>query len=211
MKGDPQPEADPALCPEDKLPALAAICRAHEQALGPLVQEAICRPGCGFCCTHFGPLDVTTLEGLVIRARLADFKGRQAARMKDRIRRNRKAKERGEAAVCPFLDAAQRCRIYEARPFSCRHLYSLRPCEGRGPTLHRQAVAMAKEAVAKIQRLDDTGYSGHLTFILALLEERAFRRLYLAGGFDPARIEAFGRAHGIVINRLAAGAGCAQR
>ncbi len=88
------------------------------------------------------------------------------------------------------------------RPFSCRQLYSLRPCEEKGPTVHRQAAALAKETVQKIQRLDDTGYSGHLTYILTLLDDNCFRRLYLAGGFDPAAISAFGKSHGIVINRM---------
>ena len=189
--------------PGEKLAALEAIYRTHEKALQPFVAGAICRPGCSFCCTHFGRLDVTTLEGLVIRGRLSAFKGRQKIRMQDRIRRNRRLKSQGEAAVCPFLDAAQRCRIYPVRPFSCRQLYSLRPCEGKGPTVHRQAAALAQETVQKIQRLDDTGYSGHLTYILALLEDRSFRRLYLAGGFDPAAISAFGKSHGIVINRRA--------
>ncbi|MCF8049941.1 MAG: YkgJ family cysteine cluster protein [Desulfobacterales bacterium] len=193
--------------PDEKFAALEAIYRVHEKALQPFVKEAICRPGCSFCCTHYGPLDITTLEGLAIRGRLSAFKGRQQARMQERIRRNRKLKEMGEAAVCPFLDAAQRCRIYEARPFSCRQLYSLQPCEGRGPTVHRQAAALAKETVQKIQRLDDTGYSGHLTYILALFDDRSFRRLYLAGGFDPARIESFGRSHGLVINRGVSPAG----
>ncbi len=53
-----------------------------------------------------------------------------------------------------------------------------------------------------MQQLDDTGYSGHISFILHLLDRPSFRKLYLAGGFDPQKIMAFGRAHGIIINRF---------
>jgi hypothetical protein len=190
--------------PGQKIGELETIYRHHERAVGLFVREAVCRPGCGYCCTHYGRLDVTTLEGLVIRKRLSGFKGREHSRMLERIRRNRKEKKAGAAAVCPFLDEEKRCRIYDARPFSCRQLYSVKPCGETGPTVHRQAVELARAAVEKIQRLDDTGYSGHLTFILALLDDRRFRTLYTAGGFDPARIAAFGQTHQIVINRRAA-------
>jgi Fe-S-cluster containining protein len=197
-------ESGPTLRPEEKFHALRQIYRTHEASAEPFAREAVCGPGCAYCCTHYGPLDITTLEGLVIRRRLLRFKGRQQSRLAERLRKNRREKENGAAAVCPFLDAEHRCRIYDARPFSCRQLYSVKPCGETGPTIHRQAVALAKETVRSIQRLDETGYSGHLTYILALLEDRRFRKLYAAGGFDPARIEAFGRSHGIVINRRAA-------
>jgi len=202
VKAGGRSEADAlaAQRPEKKFSALAAIYRAHEQAVQPFTQDAICRPGCSFCCTHYGRLDATTLEGLAIRRRLALFNGRQQVRLRDRIRRNRIEKEAGKASVCPFLDNDGRCRIYEVRPFSCRQLYSLKPCRDSGPTVHRQAVALARQAVRTIQRLDDTGYSGHLTFLLALLEDRRFRCLYSGGGFDPAGIEVFGKAHGLTIN-----------
>ncbi|MBW1717643.1 MAG: hypothetical protein JRJ77_17835 [Deltaproteobacteria bacterium] len=54
-----------------------------------------------------------------------------------------------------------------------------------------------------MQRLDDTGYSGHISFILYLLDKPGFRKLYLSGGFDPGKIARFGKSHGIVINRFA--------
>jgi hypothetical protein len=53
-----------------------------------------------------------------------------------------------------------------------------------------------------MQQLDDTGYSGHLSHILYLLEKPGFRNFYLAGGFDPSRIMKFGKAHGLIINRF---------
>jgi hypothetical protein len=54
-----------------------------------------------------------------------------------------------------------------------------------------------------MQRLDRTGYSGHISFILHLLEKPGFRKLYLSGGFDPGKIAKFGKTHGLVINHFA--------
>ena len=62
---------------------------------------------------------------------------------------------------------------------------------------------MAQETVREIQRLDDTGYSGHISFILFMLDAPRFRKTYLAGGFEPAEVMDFGKTHGIVINRFA--------
>jgi hypothetical protein len=56
--------------------------------------------------------------------------------------------------------------------------------------------------VKKLQYLDDTGYSGHLSYILYLISLPDFKVLYQTGGFDPAKIMSFGKRHGIVINRM---------
>ena len=70
--------------------------------------------------------------------------------------------------------------------------------------LARRVMQFGRKAIAALQELDDTGYSGHITYILQMLATPAFRSVYLSGGFNPAAVMAFGRAHGIVINRLAA-------
>jgi uncharacterized protein len=87
------------------------------------------------------------------------------------------------------------------RPFSCRQLYSVRECSEGGPMAHRQAVESAGATVSEIQHLDDTGYSGHISYILHLFADSAFRRLYLSGGFAPEMIVKFGRSHGLVIHK----------
>ena len=69
-----------------------------------------------------------------------------------------------------------------------------------GSVVHRQAVDLAKETVKELQCLDDNGYSGHIGFILHLVEQTKFRKQYLAGEFNPAEIETFGKSHGIIIN-----------
>jgi hypothetical protein len=186
---------------------LTEIYAAYEAAAQGFKQGAVCRAGCAFCCTHYGPLDILTLEGCLIRAWLAARPRSQRVALSGKIAENRRLKENGRAARCPFLDGRDNCRIYPLRPFSCRQLYSLRPCGATGPTVHRAAVALAQDTVRQLQRLDETGYSGHLTFILTLLDQPDFRRTYRAGGFDPGRIAAFAKSHRIVINRLVAASG----
>jgi len=191
--------------PEQKIPDLKAIYRDHDAAVEGFKQKAVCRPGCAYCCTHYGTVDMTTLEGFVIRKHLASTDLSKKVRFQKRIKRNRRAKERGKTDICPFLSESQHCSIYAIRPFSCRQLYSLRDCDGNGPTVHRQAVELARSTVTRLQRLDDTGYSGHMSFILELLNQKAFRRLYVSGGVDPQRVAVFGKRHGIVINRWITG------
>jgi len=165
-------------------------------------QHAICKVGCTYCCTDVGNVDINTLEGLVIYERIKSFPQPRKEQIQKRLAQNKREKEKRNIAPCPFLKKDDTCLIYDIRPFSCRQLYSIRECRGRGPTVHRQAVALAKKAVREMQQLDGSGYSGHLSFILYLIERPEFRSLYLAGGFDPQKIMKFGKAHGIIINHL---------
>lgn len=121
-----------------------------------------------------------------------------------RLNRDIRKKEKGEKNRCPFLQKNSRCLIYDIRPFSCRQLYSLKKCGEQGPTVHRRAVELARTAVARIQAVDDTGYSGHLSYILHMLESEKFLRVYRTGGFKPDEIRLFGKSHNIVINRMVA-------
>ncbi|HID30675.1 MAG TPA: YkgJ family cysteine cluster protein [Desulfobacterales bacterium] len=166
-------------------------------------KDAICKIGCTFCCTDVGNVDITTLEGVVIRERVNRLPQPLRGQVKQKIAQNRLEKERETIAQCPFLKEDKTCLIYDIRPFSCRQLYSIRECRGRGPTVHRQATELAKKAVKEMQRLDDTGYSGHISFILYLLDRPAFRKPYLSGAFDPGKIANFGKTHRLVINRFA--------
>ena len=68
---------------------------------------------------------------------------------------------------------------------------------------HRQAVDAARSTVREIQKLDDTGYSGHISYIIDLLSDISFRELYLSGRFVPQQIMKFGKTHGLIINRFA--------
>jgi hypothetical protein len=106
------------------------------------------------------------------------------------------------ATAC-FPQKNDTCRIYPVRPLSCRQVCSLGLCSGNGPTVHRQAAALARETVVALQRLDANGYAGHLICLLELLDDGAFRAFYLAGAFDPARIMHFARPRKFSINRMA--------
>ena len=166
-------------------------------------KDAICKIGCSYCCTDVGNVDITTLEGVIIRERVNSLPQPLRGEVKRKIAQNKVEKEKETFARCPFLKEDKTCLIYDIRPFSCRQLYSIRECRGRGPTVHRQAAELAKEAIQEMQRLDDTGYSGHISFILYLLDRPGFRKPYLAGAFDPGKIAKFGKAHCLVINRVA--------
>jgi Fe-S-cluster containining protein len=167
----------------------------------PFMVNAVCKPGCSFCCVHFGHVDIITLEGYIIHKWMETLSKSDRIDLHKKIVKNMKKKKKGSIVRCPFLSMDNTCRIYEIRPFSCRQLYSLETCTTKGPTIHRKSVEMAKMTVKKLQHLDATGYSGHLSYILHLISTPDFKELYQTGGFDPAKIMSFGKKYGIIINR----------
>ena len=187
---------------DKKIVLLNDIYPDHDAAVRPYMSAAICKKGCAFCCTHYGSLDITTLEGFIIYERIDRYKRPLKIRIKKAISQNRRRKENGKTARCPFLNRENGCTIYDVRPFSCRQLYSLKDCREYGPTLHRRAVEINARTIERLQHLDDTGYSGHISYIISMLDDRDFRTLYTGGGFDPSQIMSFGKSHGIVINRM---------
>lgn len=165
---------------------------------------AVCSKGCAYCCTHYGNLDITTQEGLRIDRHINRLRKSQKIQTQKAVLRNRRLKENDKNARCPFLKKNNACSIHTIRPFSCRQLYSLKKCGESGPTIHRQAADLARSAVLKLQQLDPNGYSGHISYILHLLQDDSFRDFYLNGGFDPEKIRPFAQPRGIVINRAMA-------
>lgn len=186
----------------EKLAGLEAIYQAFDDRSREYRQAAVCRPGCAFCCSQAGRIDITTLEGLRIRNKMAQMGKPVRKQLVKSLEKERRQREKQEAAPCPFLLKNNTCRIYDLPPFACRRLYSLETCGPKGPTLHRQVVEMAAQSVQEIQRLDDTGYSGHISDILFMLNAPRFRETYLSGGFEPSEIMDFGKAHGIIIHRF---------
>ena len=182
---------------------LHAIYNGFEKEVCEYRRDAVCGLGCSFCCTFMGNVDITTLEGWIIREHIQIMPGSAQSDLVRRITGNKQEKEKGGKPGCPFQDDTGACLIYEFRPFSCRQLYSLRKCDQGGPLIHRAAVSAARKTVRLIQTLDHTGYSGHISYILFLLDNRNFRKVYLSGGFKPGTISKFGKAHGIIINRYA--------
>jgi len=178
---------------------LRDIYEDFERKANPFKKGAVCKIGCAFCCTHFGNVDIITLEGLIIHEWIDGLNGKERSDIRKKLTQNRKKKTNGAISRCPFLKMDNTCRIYNIRPFSCRQLYSLKECK-QGPTVHRQAVELAKLTTKRLQQLDVTGYSGHISYILYLLDKTVFRKLYMSGGFNPREIMSFGKKHGIIIN-----------
>lgn len=189
---------------EAKRHELFTVYERFGQESAPFRLQAFCKAGCSFCCTFMGNIDILTLEGLVILEHIRGLPKESREPLRKKIAENMTLKENGQKPPCPFLDKNNRCLIYRVRPFSCRQLYSVRECgSSGGPMTHRQAVEASRSAVRELQRLDDTGYSGHISYVLHLLEDSSFRRLYQSGGFAPEKVMKFGKAHGLIINRLA--------
>ncbi len=186
---------------EEKKKRLKEIYARFEIDAYEFKKDAICKIGCTYCCTDVGNVDIITLEGVIIQERVNGLPQPVKGQVKRKIAQNKREKEKEKITRCPFLKEDNTCLIYDIRPFSCRQLYSVRECRNRGPTVHRQATELAKEAVKEMQQIDDTGYSGHMSFILYLLDRPGFRKSYLSGGFDPGKIAKFGKTHGLVINR----------
>ncbi|MHC1742379.1 MAG: YkgJ family cysteine cluster protein [Syntrophobacteraceae bacterium] len=183
---------------------LQELYREFEEAVRPQTSGAVCRAGCADCCTNVGAIDATTLEGWTIQNHLQSLPAPVQKEYAKKLKNNRKDKSTSKFARCAFLLQDGTCGIYSVRPFSCRRLYSVAVCGETGPTVHRGVWEIARRTAAAIQALDDTGYSGHISYILALLKDSKFRNIYLDGGFDPGAIQAYAREHSISINRFLA-------
>ena len=188
---------------EAKRAALSLIYRRFEEAAADFKASAVCAPACSFCCSDAGRIDITTLEGLIISQQIeAGWTRSRRHSLFKRIKQQRRRLAKGDTPGCPLLSKKQLCTIYDQRPFSCRQLYSLKRCGPQGPVIHRQVHALAAASIKKIQALDDTGYSGHISHMLWLLADADFARLYRRGDFNPRALGTFGKDHGLVINRM---------
>ena len=188
---------------EEKKNRLQAIYDDFESAASPYKADAACGQGCAFCCSDAGSIHITTLEGLVIRDRINRLPRPRQVAVNKALAADMKRRERGKKAACPLLMKNRSCMIYASRPFACRRIYSLTVCSNsRHPVLSRKVMAMGDQAIRALQQLDDTGYSGHLSYILFMLDSPAFLKTYLSGRYHPEAVMAFGKTHGIVINRV---------
>jgi uncharacterized protein len=185
----------------EKRKKLKELYNQYEEEVAEFKKIAACVKGCASCCIDVGSIDITTLEGIIIHDRITGFEEPLKSEIKARLALNKMQRENGLLSRCAFLKADKTCMIYDIRPFSCRWLYSVEKCDGASPTVHRQALNLAKQTVKKIQQLDYSGYSGHISYILFLLNQEEFRKLYLRGKFKPQKIADFGQSHGILINR----------
>lgn len=188
---------------QDKISQLQPVYEKFEKEAAPYKVQAACCKGCAYCCTDAGAIHITTLEGLAIQNAMADLAKSQRTKVKKALAKDMKRREKGLSSPCAFLMKNSACMIYEARPFACRRIYSLETCSReQPPILSRHVMAMGESAIKALQQLDDTGYSGHLSYILHMLDAPRFLETYLAGAFKPEEVADFGKSHQIIINRM---------
>lgn len=181
---------------------LERIYISFEEAAREYRTGQACGKGCSFCCSHAGSIDMTTLEGVRIRDAVQKFPRPRQKNIEKILYREVREREKGNKVPCPFLMKNNACMIYEVRPFSCRRVYSLHVCtREHPPQVNRKVMEIAQDHIRQLQTLDSTGYSGHISYILHMLDAPAFFTTYQGGGFKPEEITVFGKSHNIIINR----------
>jgi hypothetical protein len=173
----------------------------YERQVEPFKSQAVCEMGCASCCIDVGSVGATTLEGLIITEYLQGWDRQALKEIHRGLRENRNHKLKQVFVRCAFLDQEQSCRIYAVRPFSCRRLYSVKKCEGRGAVVHRQAVVLGQKIEKELQELDPGGCSGHLSFILRLLEKNGFQEGYLRQNWSTEKFKAIIERYELAVHR----------
>ena len=151
---------------------LFSLYEEFERRVAPFRSQTVCVKGCADCCIQVGTVAATTLEGMVIREYLEGWPRESRKAVRRRLRMNRREKLTQVFARCAFLDEKQACTVYPVRPFSCRRLYSVKVCGEHGPVIHRRAMALASQTIEAMQALESVGCSGHLSFVLHLLDNK---------------------------------------
>ena len=162
----------------EKKKLVFALYEKFERLAEPFKEQAVCEKGCASCCTDVGNVGAKTLEGLIILEYLQEWDNQAIEDINRRVEEKRSEKLKSVLVRCPFLDEEASCRIYAVRPFSCRRLYSVKKCHGQGAVVHKEAFLLGQRMEKELQNLDPGGCSGHLSFILHLLENETFRRDY---------------------------------
>ena len=186
-----------------KLAKLSVLYQDFKEQTAPFKTEQACAKGCAYCCTKAGSIDITTLEAWQIKSRIEGFSRSRLKTINRAIRQDIQKREKKRINPCPFLMKNRACMIYNVRPFSCRRIYSLHVCDkDNPPKLNRRAMVLANQALKDLQALDDTGYSGHISFVLHMVNTSKFMDTYGTGRHNPKEIMAFGKSHGIIINKM---------
>ncbi|MCG6946922.1 MAG: YkgJ family cysteine cluster protein [Deltaproteobacteria bacterium] len=185
----------------EKKRQVSQLYEEYERLVQPYKTLAVCEKGCASCCIDVGSVGATTLEGLIILEYIQGWDRQTIKEINRNLRENRNDKLNQVLARCAFLDQEQNCRIYAVRPFSCRRLYSVRKCDGQGAVVHRQAVMVGQKIEKELQKLDADGCSGHLSFILHLLEKNGFRQDYLWGNWSTENFKDIIERYELVVHR----------
>ena len=188
-----------------KFRELDNIYEAYEAEVAEYKEGSACEKGCAYCCTHAGAIDATTLEAFRILTYLGTLPKDKVKKIHKALNREIKKREKKQRVDCPFLMKNKGCLIYKYRPFSCRRIYSAHTCSiDAPPAVHRQAMGLANARIDELKEADPNGYSGHLSYIILMLRTPEFYDTWIKGEFKPEDIMAFGRSHGIGINRIQA-------
>ncbi|HDD35548.1 MAG TPA: YkgJ family cysteine cluster protein [Candidatus Desulfofervidus auxilii] len=167
-----------------KIEEIEKIYKIFDGEVKEFKKGAVCKKGCADCCKQMARIELTTIEALRIGKRIETFEESIRAYIKKRLKKDFQKKKKHLYTTCPFLTKEDSCLIYTVRPFSCRWIYSLKKCNGGPPLIHRQVFEIAKRTIEKIKKLDYNGYSGHISIILWLLENKKFKENYLSGRID---------------------------
>ena len=186
---------------KEKKRLIFELYEQYERLVEPFKEQAVCEKGCASCCIDVGNVGATTLEGMIILEYLQSWDHQAIEKLNRSLKENRSEKLNSALVRCPFLDEEASCRIYAVRPFSCRRLYSVKKCDGQGAVVHRQAVVLGQKMEKELQELDLEGCSGHLSFILDLLEKEPFRRGYLKGSWKVEDFRDIIELYGLVVYR----------
>lgn len=185
---------------KDRLEILFAVYRRFEEEARVWLLQAACRPGCAACCIDVGRMDMTTLEGLNVLRGMEKLSPGSRKKAAKRLRKDSRERRGSGPVRCAFLDRRDLCLIYGHRPFSCRQLYSVKPCEHGPPTVHRGAYALSRRFIEEIKKLDEGGLHGHMPGVVALLSEPDFLDAYLEGSLDETETAAWAERFGLAVN-----------
>ena len=185
----------------EKKRLLFAVYNEYERVVQPFKEQSVCERGCASCCIDVGNVGATTLEGMIILEYLQSWDHQAIEKLNRSLKENRSEKLNSALVRCPFLDEEASCDIYDVRPFSCRRLYSVKKCDGQGAVIHRQAIVLGQKAEKELQELDPEGCSGHLSFILHLLENEEFCRNYVKGRWRREDFREFIERYKLVVHR----------
>jgi len=182
---------------EAKIAHLKQIYARHDEFFNQ--SNVACREFCASCCTC--NVTMTTLEGYLIVSSLGQAERKQHQPSVQRILAGRRFQPqvtinalavlcmRGETVPqensdpqwgrCPFLDK-EACTIYPVRPFGCRAMMSEKDCSRTGyATMDEFTLTVNNIFLQTIEHLDQDGFSGNLSDIIAFLNSPATFEAYL--------------------------------
>jgi hypothetical protein len=101
---------------------VSQIYQAFDVDIAAYRGEAACSKGCAYCCTDAGRIDITTMEGLIIRDAIGRMPRPRQNQVKKALARDMIKRETGQPSACAFLQKNSACittAIQATCPISC--------------------------------------------------------------------------------------------